>query len=232
MNPGERITHRGVRLLGGWRSFGAWLGLVAGGYVYVASVLCGRGNPLLSGNGIWDFALVVVLSPLFFCLGPRHNWRPPDMSARAMFKWNGLCYGLPFFVALHWEYLGNALGAQFSLKSADLGALDPRSAVALAIGLATIAGLLAYHLARARRAGILGSYVVTLTGIPCIVALITLSLGDACYLHVHHYNLGAYLFPFFRFRTLPSLVAQAVFLGLAIEGVSRWGMDPMWYCAP
>jgi hypothetical protein len=42
---------------------------------------------------------------------------------------------------------------------------------------------------------------------------------------------GAFLFPFFRFPRVPSIIAQAVFLGLAVEGISRWGMDAVWYAA-
>ena len=96
--------------------YAAWLALVVGGYKYVAGVLCGRGNPFLSGNGLWDFVVVFGLSSHFYYLGPSRNWRPAETSAWAILSWNGLCYVLPFFLALHWEYIGSALGVQFSLK--------------------------------------------------------------------------------------------------------------------
>ena len=233
MTTRKRTEGDDERLLGRWLPFGAWVVLLASGYLYVAGVLCRRSSALLSGNGgVWDLLLVVVLSPLFFYLGPRHNWRPTKMSARAILEWNGLCYLFPFFAALHWEFLGNALGTGFSLKGADLGSLDQRSAVVLAVALATIAGLVASHLVWARRDGIVRPYVAALIGIPCVVGIITLSLSDAYYLHVHHYCWGAFLFPFFRFRKVPSLVAQAVFMGIAVEGISRWGMGPLWYSIP
>lgn len=218
------------RRLDDWLAFGAWFLVLVGGYLYVAGVLCGRSNPFLSGNGtVLDLLIVLALSPVFYLLGPRHNWRPAQMTACSVLEWNGLCYVIPFFLALHWEYFGNALGATFSLKSADLGSLEPRSAAVLAIAFCAIAGLLIVHLLWARRAGILRSYLAALVGIPAVVGIITVSLGNTAYLHVHHYFLGAFLFPFFRFRRVPSLVAQAVFLGLVIEGISRWGMDPIWY---
>jgi len=232
MTMRHRVEVESGRLLESLLSLGAWFLLLVSGYLYVAGVLCGRSNPLASGNGVQDFVVVVALSPLFFYLGPRHNWRPAEISARTILTWNGLSYVVPFFLALHWEYLGNALGAQFSLTGADLSALNPRSIMILALALAAIAGLLAYHLVWAHRARILRSYLAALLGIPCVVAVITLGLGDAAYLHVHHYSLGAYLFPFFRFRKIPSLVAQAFFLGLAVEGIARWGIDPMWYRVP
>ena len=211
-------------------SFGAWWVLLVSGYFYVAGILCQRDNPFQSGNpGAGDFVLVVLLSPFLFCLSPRHNWNPTRFSASSILKWNGVCYLLPFFLVLHWEFLGHAIGAQFSLTAADLGSLDSPSRVALVVAFTVIAGLMACHLAWARRTGILFSYTIALCGVPCIIGIITLVLGDTHYLHVHHYFLGAFLFPFFRFRNVPSFVAQALFLGLAVEGISRWGMDPMWY---
>lgn len=217
----------------GWLGFGAWLLVLVAGYAYVAGVLCGRGNPFHSGNGtLADFLIVLALSPLFFWLGPRHNWRPARMKLLTVLCWNGLCYLVPFFLALHWEPLGNALGANFSLKAADLASLNPRAAIVLAVGFWAIAGLLGLHLVWARRDRVLRTYLAALLGVPAVVGMITLSLGSTAYLHVHHYCLGAYLFPFFRFRRVASIVAQAVFLGLAIEGISRWGMDPLWYSMP
>jgi hypothetical protein len=139
---------------------------------------------------------------------------------------------MPFVVALHWEYIGHALGVRFSLKGADLGSLDSRSVMVLGVAFAAIVCLLAVHMVWARRARVLRPYLAVLIGVPGVVVMITAILGSAAYVHVHHYNLGAFLFPFFRFRRIPSLVAQAFFLGLAVEGIARWGIDPMWYAMP
>ena len=212
-----------------WHYFVAWLLLVVAGFCYVAGVLCGRSNPFLSDNGAVDFAVVVVLSPLFYWLGPRHNWPPVQSSRRALITWNGLGYVVPYFVALHWQLFGNALGGRFSLKAEDLEALEPISVVQLVVGAAIVAALVVAHLVWARRAGIFRRYLTALLAIPAVVGLVTWRLGDTYYLHFHHYNLGSCLFPFFRFRKVVSLVAQAVFLGMAVEGIARWGMDPVWY---
>ncbi|TWT79473.1 hypothetical protein CA13_08740 [Planctomycetes bacterium CA13] len=217
---------------GDWLAFGVWWILLIFGYFYVAGVLCQRDNPFRSGNpGFRDFVLVALVGPLLFFAGPRHNWKPARFSVRDIFRWNGLCYLLPFFLALHWEYLGDAIGAQFSLKPADLHSLDSRATTVLAVAVCIVITLLTFHLVWAHRAAILYPYITFLCGIPCLIWAITIVLGDSHYLHVHHYCLGAFLFPFFRFRNFLSLVAQATFLGLAVEGISRWGMDPMWYSA-
>ena len=230
MQPANTETH--AAKTASWIALGVWWVLLAGGYAYVAGFLCQRENPFHSGNpGIRDFMLVLLVSPWLFMLGPRHNWSPHRLSALTVLKWNGVCYLLPFFLTLHWEFLGHAIGVHFSLKSADLAALDLWSGVTLAVGATIITGLLVSHLAWTRRAKVLYPYAATLCGIPCLIGIITLLLGDAYYLHVHHYCLGTFLFPFLRFRNAPSFAAQAVFTGLAVEGISRWGMDPMWYAS-
>ncbi len=213
-----------------WLAFGGWWVLLISGYCYVAGFLCQRSNPFQSGNpGVADFVIIALCGPLLYLLGPIHNWNPVKRSAWSILKWNGVCYLLPFFLVLHWNYLGHAIGAQFSLKPGDLSSLDARSLGALVAAVLIIVALLACHLFWAHRAGILYPYLAVLCGVPCIVWIITFFLSDSHYIHVHHYCLGALLFPFFRFRNVLSLVAQAAFLGLAVEGISRWGMDPMWY---
>ncbi|MDG2130854.1 MAG: hypothetical protein P8K08_22840 [Fuerstiella sp.] len=213
-----------------WKYFGVWWIFLVLGYCYVANILCQRENPLQSGNpGFRDFAVVALVGPLLYLVGPRHNWKPSTSSATQIIRWNGLCYLVPFFLALHWEYIGDAIGAHFSLRPADLQSLDLRSMAALAVGVFIIVVLLSCHFVWAHHAKILYPYLVVLCGIPCVICAMMFFLAESHYIHVHHYCLGAFLFPFFRFRNRPSLVAQATFLGLAVEGVSRWGMDPLWY---
>ncbi|MDG2124512.1 MAG: hypothetical protein P8J87_12480 [Verrucomicrobiales bacterium] len=136
---------------------------------------------------------------------------------------------LPFFLALHWEYVGSFLDVNFSLKASHLGSLDPHSTIVLGAAVLGIVALLVLHLVWAWQEGIHYPYVAALVGIPLLIGTSSLLLGDGYHIHVHHYCLGAFLFPFFRFRKLTSMVSQGFFLGLAIEGISRWGMDPLWY---
>jgi hypothetical protein len=50
------------------------------------------------------------------------------------------------------------------------------------------------------------------------------------FLHVHHYLWGTLLLPLLRFPCLSGQVAAGVLLGLAVEGVACWGMDPLLVC--
>ena len=211
-------------------SFSVWLGLIGVGFFYVASVLCGRGFPLRSGNNeALDFWMVMLVGSCLYGIGPRFNWPPSSRSWKYILRWNGLGYVLPFFITLHWELWTNALGAQFSLKASDLGALSPIWIWVLIILAALLSGLLTAHLFWAQQAKRLPIYCVWLLGVPCLVAWVGWRLDDGAYLHVHHYCLGIYMLPLTPFRNFISLIAQAVFLGLFVEGISRWGMDPLWY---
>ena len=75
-----------------WPALCVWLGFLAAGYAYVAGFLCQRDHPFHSGNpGSRDFTLVLLLGPVLFMLGPRHNWNPHRFSALAILKWKGMC---------------------------------------------------------------------------------------------------------------------------------------------
>lgn len=138
-------------------------------------------------------------------------------------------YGVPFFVALHWELLSQAVDADFSLKSSDLKQLDAgETLIVILIGGAVLL-LLAWHIRWAVHSKSLPSYLVWLIGVPACVTLFVAWRGNEGYLHVHHYCFAAYLVPLFQFKTPISLISQGFFLGLLVEGVARWGIDPLWY---
>lgn len=219
--PGSGFDHR----------FPWWCLLLAGGFAYVAVVLCGRGDPFRSANGTHaDLARILLLAPLFFYLGPRHNL--PALRGqpwRAIATRTGLNYLLPLFLGLHFKYLGQFLGVGFSLRWADLSRLNASGAAALGGGVVLVGGLIAYHVALARRETVLRGYVAWLVAVPAALAARTWMLRETHTLHVHHYAWGGLLFPFCRFRTPLSLAAQALFLGIALEGACRHGMEPVWY---
>ena len=50
------------------------------------------------------------------------------------------------------------------------------------------------------------------------------------FVHVHHYLWGLFLLPLLRFPSLSSIVASGLCLGLAVEGIACWVMDPILVC--
>lgn len=200
------------------------------GFAYVSVVLCNRPRFWESGNDSFgEFVFFLTACSGLFLLGPRHNWLPNEPSFQTCLAWSGLGYVVPFFAMLHWEYVGDAIGANFSLTGSDLTSLTPTSLAALIAAVVAIVMLLALHFRSVWKTSGMRRDVLWLGVIPIAVTIITMVLAESHRLHVHHYCLGMFLFPLFRFRNRISVAAQAAFLGLAVEGVARWGMDPVWY---
>jgi hypothetical protein len=202
--------------------FPVWCLLLVLGFGYVAVILCHRTNPFFSRyDRTTDLLVLLALAPILYYLGPRQTLKttPP---------WSPL-YVLPFLIALHFKYLGDGLGVHFSLRPQDLESLDARARIALVAAIFLVLVLAAYHLHLARKAGILLPYSLAFLAGPLVVLIITLALNTTHYLHVHHYLWAGYLVPFCRFDRRLSVIAQAVFLGICVEGASRWGLDPVWY---
>jgi len=95
----------------------------------------------------------------------------------------------------------------------------------------SVSSIVGYHLWQAKQAHRLGRFIAEFCLVIAALAVITWAISDTHYLHLHHYCVGLILFPFCRFPTVISLVCQAFFLGMAVEGVARWGLDPVWYVA-
>lgn len=211
-------------------SFCSWLFCVACGFGYVAMVLCGRSQPFESGdNPLGDFLLLVGICAVLFLLGPIQNIRFVKLESGKSPVAMAAVFLLIFFSALHWEFVGDLLGAKFSLKPSHLSNLDSKMVgvlIAEVIGVSLVVG---YHAWQAKQATIHVVYFSAFALIVIVLGVITAVLRDTHYLHVHHYCIGLVFFPFCRFRTFISVACQGFFLGMAVEGVSRWGMDPVWY---
>ena len=83
--------------------FWVWTLMLVGGFAYVAGGLCGRANPLASREGGYgELVKVLILAPLLFFLGPRHNLEPVNADMRRILIRNGLGYLLFFFGGLQW----------------------------------------------------------------------------------------------------------------------------------
>jgi len=203
--------------------------LLMAGFAYVAVVLCGLSSPLQSGNpGYWDFAFVALTAPLLYLMAATRTIRPFARPwGPALFR-NGLLYAVPFFIALHWEMVGDVLGANFSLNPQSLSRLSPRDVAAMILAIVLIGSAVGWHAWRAHKEGILAWYAGAFVGILALIAVITLALRGTHTIHIHHYTIGGLFALFWRFNHPVSAMYQGFFLGMYVEGIARWGRDPNW----
>jgi len=210
--------------------FVAWLVLIASGFAYVSMVLCHRSSPLQSGNNfVLDFVCFNVVCSVLYFFGPIKNFPVEKPFSFQNGLSLSLTYLLPFFLALHWIFVGRVLGAQFSLKPSDLSSLNGNGVLAVSLEIVAAVLIFGYHGWQAKRAGSSPIYISLFIAMVALVGMGTIMLRESHYLHVHHYCIGLAVFPFCRFETRFSRICQAFFLGLALEGVARWGFDPLWY---
>jgi len=47
--------------------------------------------------------------------------------------------------------------------------------------------------------------------------------------HLHHYLVAQIMLSFMSYRNIFLTIMHGIFNGVMIEGVSRWGLDPIWY---
>ncbi len=101
----------------------------------------------------------------------------------------------------------------------------------IVFGVAIVVCLLlgGYHLYISKQIGILLKYFAAFLGVVSVISLITILFYSGHYLHLHHYFVALIFMCFSRFSTTISQGTQGLLLGIYVEGVSRWGMDPLWY---
>ena len=211
-------------------SLAFWLVMAVLGYAYVAAVLTDRANPLASPPGnAYELPKLLAAATVMWLLGARRTLMPFAAPWGRSALWNGLLWSVPFFVALHYEYLGGLVGSNFSLTPRDLARMNAHDWTVFAAGAALILSLIGYHGRLAWRARILGRWVGALAAVIAVIALVTFLRRETHTFHIHHFFFFGMLVPWFRFPTPLCALCQGAFAGIAVEGVSRWGMDPTWY---
>lgn len=216
-----------MAILHGAAEFAGLLLAAATGFVYVAAVLCDRSDPFGSPPGNrFEFAKLLLGATVLHAAGVRIGRAPgaaaPDARATR------IAAAVAFFLGLHWEWAGRLTGARFSLTSHHLASLAPVDAAALLAGLAVLGALAAFHARLARRRSCLRAWLGAIALAAVGIALITWGWRGSRHLHLHHYAWAALLAPFARFPHPVSRVTQAFLFGVFVEGVARWGMDPVW----
>ena len=213
--------------------FWLWTFMLVAGFAYVAGCLCGRHNPLASPEGGYgELAKLLISAPLLFFLGPRHNLESADAGWRRILMRNGVGYFLFFLVGLHWGLFGHIPHVNYSLKWSHLSHMHPIGRAVYSTGALVILGLAAYHCRLARQQRIFAPYISASLGGVLLVAAISWVVRGHYYYHIHHYFFFGYFIPWTRFKNPVSLACQAFNAGVYVEGVSEWGMAPLWYPLP
>jgi hypothetical protein len=231
-------------------AFVLWLVLNMVGYCYVSLATEERPDPLLSRYGNYkQFVYLVLASPITYWLAPAFTLLPDDTqgpvvyltglgnqtvassaSFTSYFLYSAFAYALPFFIGLHFTYLDFSPWFQkIEINDRGLRAMGASHWLFLASVIELVLPLVAYHVYLFYHEHLLYWYLLGL-GI-FILVLVTVILVATRYggyrLHIHHYQLfGALLFGT-RFQNVISAVTQALLAGMYVEGVARWGMDPL-----
>jgi hypothetical protein len=111
-----------------------------------------------------------------------------------------------------------------SLTSRDLEQ-QPGAKLALAIIVLTIVLIIAQQIYYFRLEGRLPRYLA-LYGIFIAAILLSVAL-PGLNLRIHHYILALLLLPGTSMETRPSLLYRGLLIGLFINGIARWGFDPV-----
>jgi hypothetical protein len=170
----------------------------------------------------------MLSAPALYLFAARHTLLEFTTPLGRPLRWNLCGFALPFFVAMHWEYVGQCTGANFSLTARQLSHLNRPSQILLATGILIAAAITALCVREARRAGFLGRYLACLAGLIGTLVAITAMLGPHYYVHIHHYFWSLCLIPFVRFRNVTCLVTQGALTGIFLEGAARYGLAPIW----
>lgn len=89
-----------------------------------------------------------------------------------------------------------------------------------------ILGIIGWQLVQLYFIGRLLGYCMALVGLILCFLIPARIVHKTHYFHFHHYLLGL-LVPFFPVPSVLSSIAQAILTGICIEGLSRWGPDPV-----
>ena len=95
-------------------------------------------------------------------------------------------------------------------------------AVGIVIGNATMTLSIYYN------AGIFRYYGTILAAVITFLILTTLALRKTHSLHLHHYAWGAILFSLWGYQSIYVTGLGALWAGIMMEGISRWGFDAIW----
>lgn len=199
------------------------------GHMIAAGLASGRNNPLHTFDGSYKSILILEITAVILAFlacakslpdtRPLHRWYSP-----AVFCYIGLTVFASFF-----GYTRYIQAINFSLKWEHLRAPSIGVLLILSITLTGIAILLLYHLIEAAKQKQLYYYLGFLILIIGGVTLVTWLLSPRYYLHIHHSVWSLFLVFLFRYEKWWSRYAQALALGIFIDGLASWGITSIWH---
>lgn len=75
----------------------------------------------------------------------------------------------------------------------------------------------------------MGRYALSVTIITAVgLVVVSLLYGVDRQLHVHHWTLAIILSAYLCYQDYVVLALQGLLNGVMIEGIARWGLDPIW----
>jgi hypothetical protein len=132
-----------------------------------------------------------------------------------------------YVAGIHFNYLDVGMLQKLSLSSHHIMQWG-REIWGIFIAICVIVvGLLSLMVNEIIILGRLGIYIGIYSVIILIIAIIGMMLRNTHEIHFHHYILGVLFLPLTFSQTYLSSVLQGLCLGLYTDGVSRWGMDPL-----
>ena len=190
--------------------------LVLIGHLIAAGLASHRSNPLHSFDG--SFRSILILEIAAVMLAPLACARTlPD--TKPLNRWHTLpvlLYAALTVLASFFGYARYIQAINFSLKWAHLKAPAAGVLLTLLTASALVSVLLALHLIEAARRKQLYGYAGAL-------------LSPRYYLHIHHSVWSLFLVFLFRYEKWWSRYAQALALGIYIDGLASWGLSSIWH---
>lgn len=208
------------------------------GYFFQTLVVCGPGIGVCierwkgKSLAIFFYATSIYFLGSLFVLNGSCNASDASVGSRigSTLLNRTLAFSLPFCIALHWTFMDGIPGlGDIVLNPAWIRKWKRRQWTAVAIGLSIGLSAAAADLYLLWTIDRLQWYLLAFFSTVALFAVVTWLLSHRYRLHFHHYCFAA-MAVFFPVRESPfSTVAQAIFLGVGLDGLLRWGPDPLFY---
>eukprot|EP01119_Soliformovum_irregulare_P015839 TRINITY_DN4521_c0_g1_i2.p1 TRINITY_DN4521_c0_g1~~TRINITY_DN4521_c0_g1_i2.p1 ORF type:complete len:296 (+),score=34.95 TRINITY_DN4521_c0_g1_i2:13-900(+) len=228
--------------------FQIWFLMNLTGWIYVSVCNCSRSDPFSHRNrdeGYQTFIRFMMATPALYFLGPYWSLVEPSNDTPIIFweffnqletrtgiwyfyAYTYSFYIIPFFISLHFTYLDRSpFLQQIMITREALAKLTAGHWLILIPGFFFVMGLISYQMILMVLHDRWYYYVIGVSAYFALKALYILYLrirGRNYHIHIHHNQIGAFLFMLAPFQNPVSAVMQAIAAGVYVEGCARWGI--------